>query len=144
MPDPIGSEFAETFVEISYGYDTKVALHNLLSRLPSVSLMALVTAVLIQRDTGGNLAEIIDNISNLIRGRFKLQRKTRTLSAEGRLSGWILGLLPFVLSIIIHLSNPDYLPMMFEHPLGEKMIFAALAFIFVGVLWMRRIIRIDI
>lgn len=144
MPDPVGSEFAETFVEISYGYDTKTALYNLLARIPSVSLMALVTAVMIQRDTGGNLAEILEKISELLRARFKLQRKVKTLSAEGRLSGWILGLLPFVLTLMIHIISPDYLPRMFEHPLGEKMIIAALVFIAIGILWMRRIIRIDI
>jgi tight adherence protein B len=142
MKDPIAAEFGETYVEISYGYDTKVALHNLIGRIPSVSLMAVVTSVLIQRETGGNLAEIVDKISNLIRQRFKLHRKIRTLSAEGRLSGWILGLLPLVLTSIIHFTSPTYLPRMFEHDLGEKLIIAAIIFFMVGVFWMSRIIRI--
>jgi tight adherence protein B len=144
MQDPIASEFEETFIEISYGYDAKVALHNLLARIPSVSLMAFVTAVLIQRDTGGNLAEILSAISNLIRARFKLQRKIKTLSAEGRLSGWVLALLPFALSIMITIVNPDYIPMMFEHELGIKLVTGGLVFMLVGILWMRKIIRIDI
>jgi tight adherence protein B len=144
MQDPIAGEFEEAFVEISYGYDAKVALHNLLARMPSVSLMAFVTAVLIQRDTGGNLAEILSTISSLIRARFKLQRKVQTLSAEGRLSGWVLALLPFALAIMVTIVNPDYLPMMFDHPMGVKLAFGGLIFMLIGLLWMRKIIRIDI
>ena len=97
MDAPIAREFELTFADVNYGNDLRQALLGMLLRVPSTNLMALVTAVLIQKETGGNLAEIFDRISQVIRSRFRFGRKVRTLSAEGRLSAWILGLVPLVL-----------------------------------------------
>ncbi|MGH8569847.1 MAG: type II secretion system F family protein, partial [Gammaproteobacteria bacterium] len=110
MHDPIATEFRTAFTDLNYGMSTKAAFMGLLARIPSVSLMAVTTAVLVQRETGGNMAEVLDKIAAVVRGRFRFQRRVRTLSAEGRLSAWILSLVPFVLAGALWLSSPDYLP----------------------------------
>jgi tight adherence protein B len=101
-------------------------------------------AVLIQRETGGNLTELLANISTLIRERMKLLLKIRVLSAEGKLSAWILCILPFVLAGIINVLNPRFMSVLWTDPLGLKMIYAALIFMGVGALWMRKIIKIRV
>ncbi|MGB0845101.1 MAG: type II secretion system F family protein [Thiolinea sp.] len=143
MNDPIAKEFAITSAEINYGSDFKSAMINLLERKPSVSLMALVASVLIQRETGGNLSEVISNLSGIIRSRFQLRRKVKTLSAEGRLSAWILLSLPFVLGGVIHMVNPEYLLPLFREPLGQKLLIGSGCSIVLGVIWINRIIKID-
>ena len=141
---PLGKEFATTFADLNYGNDVRRAMLGLLQRVPSVPVMALVTSVLVQKETGGNLAEILGNISSVIRGRFRLERKIRTLSAEGRLSAWILALVPIVLFGVITLTTPDYLPTLTQSDLGKKLIaFGAVSGV-IGILWIRRIIRIDV
>jgi tight adherence protein B len=144
MEDPIRKEFDLLFSEINYGGDMRNALLGLLERVPSVSVMALVTAVLVQRETGGNLAETFERITGVIRGRFKLYRRVRTLSAEGRLSAWILALVPLILFIVISVTSPGYLPVMLLDPLGKIMVAAAVVMAMVGVLWIRRILRIQV
>jgi tight adherence protein B len=144
MDAPIAREFELTFADVNYGSDLRQALLGMLLRVPSTSLMAVVTAVLIQKETGGNLAEIFERISQVIRSRFRFGRKVRTLSAEGRLSAWILGLVPIVLFGVIWITTPEYLPPMLAHPLGRKLIMFAGLMLIVGVLWMRKIIRIDL
>ena len=129
---------------MNYGGDTRSALLNLLERVPSVSMMALVTSVLIQRETGGNLAEVLEKISAVIRARFRFARKVRTLSAEGRLSAWILALQPFALIVMLQVMNPKYLPMLIDDPLGQQLIMGALVVAFFGLLWIRRIIHIQV
>jgi tight adherence protein B len=143
MDDPVAGEFGITFADVNYGTDLRRALVGLLLRVPSTNLMAIVTAVLIQKETGGNLADVFDRISQVIRGRFKFGRRVRTLSAEGRLSAWILGLLPIVLFGLLWIVSPGYLPPLLSDPTGQKLILFACAMMFLGVLWMRRIIRID-
>lgn len=144
MEDPIRREFEYIFTEINYGSDVRRALLGLLERLPTVSVMAFVTAVLVQRETGGNLAETLERITTVIRGRFKLHRRVRTLSAEGRLSAWILALVPLVLFVVIRLTTPDYLTILVRHPMGPNLIAAAVALALVGVVWIRSIIRIQV
>lgn len=144
MHDPIATEFRTAFTDLNYGMSTKAAFMGLLARIPSVSLMAVTTAVLVQRETGGNMAEVLDKIAAVVRGRFRFQRRVRTLSAEGRLSAWILSLVPFVLAGALWFSSPDYLPMLTKDPLGRNLIAAAFFSIIVGIFWMRRIIRIDV
>ncbi len=144
MNDPVAHEFDLVFSEINYGGDLRNALLGLLERVPSVSVMAFVTAVLVQKETGGNLAETFERITAVIRGRFKLQRRVRTLSAEGRLSAWILSLVPFVLFVAVSLSSPDYLPVLVKNPMGKNLIAAALVMGVLGILWIRRIIRIRV
>ena len=143
MDAPIAKEFEITFADVNYGNDLRRALLGLLLRVPSANLMAIVTAVLIQKETGGNLADVFDRISQVIRGRFRFGRRVRTLSAEGRLSAWILALVPIVLAAVLWVVSPEYLPPLLESPVGQKLIVFACAMMVVGVFWMRRVIRID-
>lgn len=144
LDDPIKREFAITFAELNYGNDLKWSLLGLLERVQSVNVMALVTSVLIQRETGGNLAEILGNLSSVIRGRFRFHRKVKTLSAEGRLSAWILALVPFALFGLIHLTTPTYLPILVQSDLGINLCIGAFLGMAIGIFWIRRIIRIDV
>lgn len=144
MDGPVRSEFEHVFSEISYGGDARRAMLGLLERIPCVSVMAFVTAVLIQKETGGNLAETLERISAVIRSRFKFYRRVRTLSAEGRLSAWILILVPFVLFAVISITTPDYLPMLLKDPRGPKLITAASVLAAVGIAWIRRLIRLEV
>jgi tight adherence protein B len=144
MEDPVAREFDLVFSEVNYGGDIRSALLGLMERVPSVSVIAMVTAVLVQKETGGNLAETFERITGVIRGRFKLYRRVRTLSAEGRLSAWILALVPLVLVVVISLTTPDYLPTLFKDPMGKNLIAAAVVFGILGILWIRRIIRIQV
>ncbi|MDJ0748014.1 MAG: type II secretion system F family protein [Woeseiaceae bacterium] len=144
MDEPIGKEFELAFADINYGNDVRRAMLGLLQRVPSVTVMALVTSVLIQKETGGNLAEILEQIGKVIRGRFKLQRRVKTLSAEGRLSAWILLLTPLVLFAVVSVTTPTYLPVLLEDPTGRKMIAVAISLGVVGVFWIKKIIRIEV
>jgi tight adherence protein B len=144
MEDPIAREFELTFADINYGNDLRRAMLGLLQRVPSLTVMALVTSVLVQKETGGNLAEILGQISTVVRGRFRFQRRIKTLSAEGRMSAWILALLPFVLFAAISLSSPDYLPVLLENETGRQMIMGGAVLALCGIFWIRQIIRIDV
>ena len=143
-PEPVSAEFAVVFDEINYGISAQDALVNLSTRVPSTDLRYFVISVLIQRDTGGNLAEILSQISALIRARQRLVGSVRVLSAEGRLSAWILSLLPFVLGFIIYLLNPRFIRLLWTDPIGPSLIAGALFIMVLGIFWMRRIIRIHI
>lgn len=144
MDDPVAKEFELTFGDINYGNDLRRAMLGLLHRVPSVTMMALVTSVLVQKETGGNLAEILRQISGVIRGRFRFHRKVRTLSAEGRMSAWVLALVPLCLFATISVSTPDYLPVLVEDPRGQKMIIYGAISGVLGILWIRRILRIEV
>ncbi len=144
MDDPVAHEFELTFNEISYGNDVRRALLGLLSRVPSVTVMALVTSILVQKETGGNLAEVLEQISKVIRGRFRFQRKVRTLTAEGRMSAWVLATVPLILFATIWVTTPDYLPILLEDPRGHKLIIYGAISGVIGIAWIRRIIRIEV
>jgi tight adherence protein B len=144
MQDPIGHEFDLVFSEINYGGDLRTALLGLLERVPSVTVMALVTAVLVQKETGGNLAETFERIAVVIRGRFKLHRRVRTLTAEARLSAWVLALVPLVLFAAISITTPNYMPMLFKDPMGKNLIAGAIVLGIIGILWIRRILQIQV
>ena len=144
MPEPISQEFGIVFNEVNYGGDVRSALLGMLERVPSVAVMAMVTTVLIQRETGGNLAEVLDKLSAVVRERFRFQRSIRTLSAEGRLTAWILSLLPFFMAGAMTAINPDYVPMLTEDPSGRKLIMVAFGLMVLGILWLRKIVRIDV
>lgn len=143
MEGALANEFVITAADLSYGSDPRAALLGLLSRVPSVALMGFVTAVLIQRETGGNLAEVLEHISQVIRGRHRFQRKVRTLSAEGRMSAWVLTLVPFALAGILHVTSPKYLPLLFQDRRGQQVLMICGVQMLIGILWMRRIIRVD-
>jgi len=144
MPDPIASEFKFAYEEINYGVPMNEALHNLALRVPLTDLRYLVIAVLIQRESGGNLAEVFGNISRLIRARLKLLAQVRVMSAEGRMSAWILGLLPLGVMGLMLLSNPAYIKVLWTDPIGVTLMWYALAVAAGGVLWMRNVIRIRV
>lgn len=144
MPDPMGGELTATYNDLNYGIGMRDGFVNLLTRVPSLSLTAVVTAVFVQRETGGNLAEVLDKIAAVVRGRFRLHRRVRTLSAEGRLSAWVLCLVPFALAAVVSITTPTYLPMLLDDPIGKQMFaFAAVAMV-VGIFWVSRVIRIRI
>lgn len=144
MADPIAGEFRRTFSDINYGMSSKGAYLGMLQRIPSMSLVAVVTAIAIQRETGGNMAEILDKIAAVVRGRFKFQRRVRTLSAEGRMSAWILILVPYILAAVLFLIQPDYLPQMTKDPFGRDLILFAFINSILGIFWIRRVIRIEV
>ena len=144
LPNPLGGEFAMAFDEINYGVSMNDALLNMLNRVPVDDLRYFVIAVLIQREAGGNLAEILGCISNIIRERLKLLGKVRVLSAEGRLSAWILGLLPFVVVGVLSLLNPGYIKVFWADPTGIRLAVSALTMMLFGILWMRKVIRIRV
>lgn len=144
MDEPIAEEFAMTAADLSYGNDPRRALLAMLERVPSVALNGFVTAILVQRETGGNLAETLDHISEVIRQRFRFERRLRTLTAEGRMSAWILIAVPFVLGGILHATSPDYLSSLLKDPRGPTMLAGGGVLMAIGVLWMRRIARVVI
>jgi tight adherence protein B len=144
MPQPIAKEFELAFADINYGNDVRRAFLGFLERVPSVTMMSFVTAVLVQRETGGNLAEVLDQISRVVRGRFKFYRKVRTLSAEGRMSAWVLAMVPLLLVSLISYTSPDYLPVLTHDPTGRKLIAAAVGLGLVGMLWIRKLLRIEV
>jgi tight adherence protein B len=144
MAEPIAKEFELTFSDLNYGNDVRRAMLGLLKRVPSITLMALVTSVLVQRETGGNLAEILDQIGKVVRGRFRFARKLRSLSAEGRVSAWVLALVPLVLIAGLSIITPNYLPILLTNPVGHKLLYTAAILGVLGIFWVRRIIRIEV
>ncbi|KZX52073.1 MULTISPECIES: type II secretion system F family protein [Stutzerimonas] len=140
----VAHEFGLTFADLNYGNDVRRAMLGLLERVPSMTVMMLVTSILIHRETGGNLTEVLERLSRLIRGRFRFQRKVKTLSAEGRMSAWVLISVPFVLAAVIMLTTPEYLPLLINEPIGQKLSLAAFGAMLVGIFWIRRIIRIQV
>lgn len=144
MENPIAHEFGITFEEINYGRDIKQAFNYLIMRVPSTNLIAATTAIIIQRETGGNLAELLDKISDVLRKRFRFQRKVKTITAEARASAWVLSLLPFVVFLAIALKNPDYIKPLFDTERGNTMLMMGLALQVVGAFWVRKQIDFDI
>ncbi|HWP00514.1 MAG TPA: type II secretion system F family protein [Methylococcus sp.] len=144
MPDPIAREFRITLEEIHFGRELGQALNTLLLRVPSVSLMAMVTAILIQRDTGGNLSEILLKISKVLRERFKFERHVRTITAEGRTGGLVLSLMPFLVFGGLYWMNPDYYGAMLRNPIGVYALEAAGGLVTVGIVWIRYLVKIEV
>jgi len=144
MPDPIAHEFRRLLKELSLGQDSDVALKNLVDRVQSDDLALVVRAILIQRETGGNLAEILDTISTTIRDRVKIQGEIKTLTAQGRLSGMVVGTMPIVLIGIMYLINPEYISVLFVTPIGRAMLIGAFINEVIGMLLIRKIVSIEV
>jgi tight adherence protein B len=144
MSPPISTEFAASMKEMSLGAPIEAALMSMVDRVGSEDLELVVTAVLIQRQIGGNLAEVLDNIAETIRERVKLRQEIKTLTAQGRLSGIIIGVLPIALAIFLLGVNPEYISILFTHPIGRLMIGVALVAEIVGILIIRRIVAIEV
>ncbi|MBK9313950.1 MAG: type II secretion system F family protein [Acidobacteria bacterium] len=144
MPDPIAREFGKTYEEQNLGLNIKSALENLVERVPILDLKLCVTAVLIQREIGGNLSEVLRNISHTIRERFRIQGEIRVKSAQARLSGYIVSALPFFLFFWINLVNPSYMKTLYDHPNGVYILATGVIMQIIGWLIIRKIVDIDI
>lgn len=144
LPEPLSGEFRFTYGEINYGVPMNEALQNLAARIPLTDLRYLIIAVLIQRESGGNLAEILGSIGRIIRARLKLLGQVRVLSAEGKMSAWILGLLPVAVMAVMSVFNPAYIGVLWSDPLGVRLMWYAAGMVALGVVWMRKVIRIRI
>jgi tight adherence protein B len=142
--EPSASEFRLVFDEVNFGVPMQHALMNLATRVPITDLRYFVIAVLIQRESGGNLAELLDKISELIRARLTLLGKVRVLSAEGRLSAWILSSLPFAMALLLNTINPDFMSILWTDPAGPIIIAIALGMMVTGIFAMSRIIKIRV
>ena len=142
--DPLSGEFRICFEEQNYGLDFTTTLDNLITRMPLPDLKMVTTAMTIQRETGGNLAEILDNTARVIRDRFALQRQVRTHTAQGRLTGWILTFLPIVIAFLMFVINPHEISILWISPLGRKLIYAAIALIVVGGVTIRNIVNLEV
>lgn len=142
--EPIAGEFKITSDEIGFGISVDKALNNMALRIPSPDVRYFVMAVIIQRETGGNLSELLGKLAELVRERFKLFAKVRVLAAEGKLSAWILTGLPFCVAGAIHLLNPNYLSVLFTDPMGIKMVIGAMVLMGIGIFAMWRIIDIRV
>ncbi|MFN0121016.1 MAG: type II secretion system F family protein [Blastocatellia bacterium] len=143
MPDPVAREFAKVYEEQNLGLNIKIALENLVERMPIADLKLCVTAILIQREVGGNLAEVMYNISHTIRERFRIQGEIRVKSAQARMSGYIVSALPFILFLFINITNPAYMKPLYDHQWGSWIMTSAVMMQIVGWMTIRRITRIE-
>jgi tight adherence protein B len=142
--DPLGTEFSEMLDEINFGVSLPDALKNLTKRVECEEIKYFAMGVILQRETGGNLAELIQTLANLIREKFKFEGKVRVLSAEGKLSAVILSALPFLVAGWIWISNPKYLAPLFGEPFGRILLLLAGIFMIIGILIMKRMVSIKV
>jgi tight adherence protein B len=141
---PVGPEFKKTFDEQNFGLPLRDALNQFAERTPLLDVRFFVTAVLIQRETGGNLSEILDNLAHVVRERFKIQRQIRVHTAHGRFTGYVLLALPAALAIVLSFINPEHMQVLFHEHLGKMMLLAAITLQTVGFLWIRHVIKIEV
>jgi tight adherence protein B len=144
FPDPLSSEFRRTFEEHNLGLPLDVALQSLAVRMPMLDVHFFVSAVLLQRRTGGNLAEILDKLAYVIRERFKLRGRIRAISAHGKMTGLALTCIPIGVAITMFFVNPDYVKFFFEEEIGNMMLGAAVGFQVLGYLIIRKIVAIEV
>jgi tight adherence protein B len=143
-PDPVGSEFKTCFEEQNYGLELKNALDNMLERVPLQDLRIVATAVMIQKESGGNLAEVLDKTAYVIRERFRLKRNVSTHTAQGRMTGWILTLLPVALGVAIYTINPTMMSILWTRDIGVKLLYASGGMTVVGGLIIRKIVNMEV
>jgi len=140
--DPIRSEFRRAADEQSFGLPFREAMTNLGRRVPVADLQFLITAILVQKETGGNLVQVLDKASHMIRERVRVAGQMRIRTAQGRATGWILCALPFAMFIVMNLFNPGYGKALFQDPMGQKMVMYAGIMMVIGILWIRKIVDI--
>lgn len=143
-PQPVAGEFQRLFDEMRFGMPFDDAVMGMTDRVPLVDARMFATAILVQKEVGGNLAEILDNLANTIRSRFSIRRQLRVITAQGRLSGYILSVLPVAVGFGIWLLSPDFMEPLLASSTGHAMIVAALVAQVLGYLWIRRIVNIEI
>ncbi|HVP50075.1 MAG TPA: type II secretion system F family protein [Candidatus Bathyarchaeia archaeon] len=141
MPDPLGPEFRRASDELSFGLSFREALGNLSRRIPITDLNFLVTAILVQKETGGNLIELFEKTAAVLRSRVQLERKVRVYTAQGRMTGAVLVSMPFILFVVLNLVRPGYTAPLFESQTGRTVVYGALCSMAIGVLVIRRIIN---
>jgi tight adherence protein B len=144
MPEPIATEFRKTYEEQNLGLSIKLALENLAQRIPLLDLKLCITAIMIQRETGGNLAEILEKVAHTIRERFRIMEDLKTLTTSSRMSAWILCGLPIFVAVMVTFMNPDYMSVLWKDPRGHNLIAVALGLQITGMLVIRKILRIKI
>ena len=143
-PDPVGGEFRTCFEEQNYGLELKSALDNMLQRAPIQDLRIVCTAILIQKESGGNLSEVLDKTAHVIRERFRLKRQVGVHTAQGRLTGLILSLMPVVLGVLFFMMNPAQMSVLWTDPLGIKLLWGGIGLQVIGAALIRKIVDIDI
>ena len=144
LGEPVGPEFRKTFDEQNFGLPLKDALENLTLRLPILDVRFFATAVLIQRETGGNLSEILENLAHVVRERFKILRQVRVYTAHGRLTGYVLLALPAVLGIALSFINPDHMNMLFRERMGQILLMVAMGMQIAGYIWIKQVVKIEV
>jgi tight adherence protein B len=143
-PDPVGSEFRVCFDEQNYGLELKTALENMTNRVPVQDLRIVVTGILIQKESGGNLAEVLEKASEVIRERFRLKRQVLTHTAQGRITGLVLTFLPLALGCALYFVNPEMMSLLWTREVGVKLLYAASGMIVVGGLIIHKIVNMDV
>jgi len=143
LPAPVGAEFKRVYDQQNFGLSMQDALRAMALRVPVLDARFFVTAVLTQRETGGNLAEVLNNLSSVMRERFKVKRQIRVVSAHGRLSGWILSLVPPVLAAVLFLLQPNFMNVLIEDPIGVRLVIAAIVLQVIGTYAISRLVRIE-
>jgi tight adherence protein B len=143
MPQPVGAEFRLLFDQQNFGMSLTEALRDFANRIPLLDARFFVTAVLTQRETGGNLSAVLDNLSSVMRERFTVKRQIRVMSAHGRITGWVLGLLPPVLAFILFILAPTHMGLLITDPLGRQMLMGGIVLQVIGVLIIRRIVDVE-
>jgi tight adherence protein B len=144
LPEPVGPEFKKTFDQQNFGLPLRDALNELSERIHLLDVRFFVTAVLIQRDTGGNLSEILDNLAHVVRERFKIQRQVRVHTAHGRFTGYVLLALPAALAVALSIINPDHMHLLFHERMGQIMLMGAIVMQSIGFVWIRKVIKIEV
>jgi tight adherence protein B len=143
-PDPVSTEFRICYDEQNYGLELRTAMENLVTRVPMQDLRIVVTAILIQKESGGNLAEVLEKTGQVIRERFRLKRQIMTHTAQGRLTGLILTLLPVVLGILLYMVNPKTMSLLWTREIGVKLLYISAGMTTVGGLIIRQIVNMDV
>ena len=144
VDDPVGPEFRKAFDEQNFGLPLSESLDNLIRRVPLLDIKFFATAVLIQRDTGGNLAEILDKLAGVVRERFMILRQVRTHTAHGRLTGYVLMALPAFLAIALTFINPDHMNLLFREQIGRMLIMASVVMQVIGYVWIKQVVKIEV
>jgi tight adherence protein B len=144
VPEPVGTEFRLLFEKQNYGLSMAEALREFGDRVPVLDARFFVTAVMTQREMGGNLSEVLDKLAAVIRDRFKVKRQVRAVSAHGRITGWVLGALPPAVAAVIFVISPQHIRLLVDDPLGTYMVAGALVLQVIGVLVIRRIVDVEI
>jgi len=144
LPTPVGPEFKKTFDRQNFGLPVRDAMNEMADRVAILDVRFFVTAVAIQRETGGNLAEILDNLAHVVRERFKIRRQVRVHTAHGRFTGYVLLALPAALGVALSFISPEHMALLFRERMGQMMLVGAMVLQTIGFIWIRQVIKIEV